>query len=59
MWFFTEEEKQIRDLCRDYKLTRKREGVAGGFIDLVTPRKELLRAVDNVSFDIQAGEMVG
>jgi len=50
---------QVRDLCRDYKLTRKREGVAGGLIDLVTPRKELLRAVDNVSFDIQAGEMVG
>lgn len=50
---------QVRDLCRDYKLTRKREGVTGGLIDLINPRKEILRAVDNVSFDIDAGEMVG
>ncbi len=50
---------QVRNLCRDYKLTRKREGVMGGFVDLVRPRKEILRAVDQVSFDIQAGEMVG
>ncbi len=50
---------KVRDLTRDYKLTRKREGVKGGLIDLVRPRKEILRAVDQVSFDIQPGEMVG
>lgn len=50
---------QVQDLCRDYKLTRKREGVAGGLIDLFKPRKELLRAVNDVSFEIEAGEMVG
>jgi ABC-2 type transport system ATP-binding protein len=50
---------QVRDLTRDYKLTRKREGVTGGLIDLIRPRKEILRAVDKVSFSIDQGEMVG
>ena len=30
-----------------------------GLIDLIKPRKEILRAVDSVSFDIAQGEMVG
>ncbi|MBU8871544.1 MAG: ATP-binding cassette domain-containing protein [Gemmatimonadales bacterium] len=50
---------QVRDLTRDYKLIRKREGVKGGLIDLFRPRRKILRAVDQVSFDIQPGEMVG
>ena len=49
----------VRNLTRDYKLIRKREGVSGGLIDLIKPRKHILRAVDNVNFDIEAGEMVG
>ena len=50
---------QVRGLTRDYRLTKKREGVTGGLIDLVRPRREILRAVNDVSFDIPAGEMVG
>jgi ABC-2 type transport system ATP-binding protein len=50
---------KVRDLTKDYRLIRKREGVSGGLIDLVRPRHELLRAVESVSFDIPAGEMVG
>jgi len=50
---------KVRDLTKDYRLIRKREGVKGGLIDLVRPRHELLRAVESVSFDIPAGQMVG
>jgi ABC-2 type transport system ATP-binding protein len=50
---------KVRDLTKDYRLIKKREGVTGGLIDLIRPRKELLRAVDKVSFDIPPGEMVG
>ncbi len=50
---------KVRDLTKDYRLIRKREGVTGGLIDLVRPRQELLRAVESVSFDIPAGQMVG
>jgi len=50
---------KVHDLTKDYRLTRKREGVTGGLVDLIRPRKETLRAVENVSFEIPAGEMVG
>ena len=46
-------------LTKDYRLTDRREGVLGGFVDLVRPRKRTLRAVEDVSFTIDAGEMVG
>lgn len=50
---------QVSHLTRDYKLTKKREGVRGGLHDLFKPRREILRAVDDVNFTIEAGEMVG
>ncbi|MCB1185033.1 ATP-binding cassette domain-containing protein [bacterium] len=50
---------QVRSLTRDYRLIRKREGVTGGLVDLVRPRHETLRAVNDVSFEIPGGEMVG
>jgi len=50
---------KVRDLTKDYSLIKKREGVTGGLVDLIRPRKQLLRAVESVSFDIPAGEMVG
>ncbi len=48
-----------QSLTKDYRLTRRREGVLGGLADLVKPRKHTLRAVDEVSFCIDQGEMVG
>ena len=50
---------KVRDLTKDYRLIRKREGITGGLVDLVRPRHELLRAVESVSFEIPAGQMVG
>jgi len=49
----------VRNLTKDYRLTDRREGVMGGVVDLVRPRKRVLRAVDDVSFTIDQGEMVG
>jgi len=50
---------RVRDLVRDYRTVQRREGVAGGLVDLVRPRSSTLRAVSDVSFDIAPGEMVG
>jgi ABC-2 type transport system ATP-binding protein len=50
---------QVEQLTKDYRITQRREGVWGGFVDLVRPRKRVLRAVDRVCFAIEAGEMVG
>lgn len=49
----------VRELTKDYTVSKRREGVWGGVVDLVRPRRETLRAVDRVSFDVGAGEMVG
>lgn len=50
---------RVEGLCKDYRLVDRREGVTGGLKDLVSPRRRLLRAVDDVSFAIAPGEMVG
>ncbi len=50
---------EVQDLTKDYPLTRRREGVWGGVVDLIRPRRGTLRAVDHVSFRIEPGEMVG
>ncbi len=50
---------RVRDLTKDYVVARRREGVVGGLVDLVRPRRRVLRAVDSVSFTVGQGEMVG
>ncbi len=50
---------RVQGLCKDYAVTKRREGVWGGVVDLVKPRRDTLRAVNDVSFDIAPGEMVG
>ncbi len=50
---------QVTDLTKEYRTSRRREGVRGGLIDLLRPRQGVLRAVDRVSFAIEPGEMVG
>ncbi len=49
----------VTNLTKDYPVNQRREGVWGGVIDLVRPRRSTLRAVNDVSFTIDAGEMVG
>jgi len=49
----------VEGLTRDYAVSRKREGVLGGLVDLVRPQRSTLRAVDDISFSIPAGQMVG
>ena len=50
---------RVEHLVKDYVSSHRREGVRGGLIDLVRPRRRIVRAVDNVSFAIDEGEMVG
>jgi len=49
----------VTGLTKDYRTSRRREGVRGGLIDLVRPQKRVVRAVADVSFAIAQGEMVG
>ena len=49
----------VRNLTKDYSVSKRREGIKGGIIDLIKPRRGTLRAVNEVSFEIAPGEMVG
>ncbi len=49
----------VRDLVKEFRRFRRREGVAGAVKDLFARRYESVRAVDGVSFSIGSGERVG
>jgi len=48
-----------KNLLKEYRTYDRREGIRGAVMDLVSRNYKTLRAVDNVSFEIQSGEMVG
>ena len=50
---------QVEGLTKDYRVYRKEPGLASSLKALVRRRFETVRAVDDVSFKIEAGEMVG
>ncbi|MEY3175688.1 MAG: putative transporter ATP-binding protein YbhF [Planctomycetota bacterium] len=49
---------EVRDLCRQYKVYRKREGLWGALRGVFRRDYEIVSAVRNVSFQIDSGEMV-
>ena len=49
----------VRDLVKVFRLSKKRPGLAGAIRGLFTSEIVEVRAVDGVSFDLGAGEMVG
>ncbi|HLX63986.1 MAG TPA: ATP-binding cassette domain-containing protein [Planctomycetota bacterium] len=49
----------VKNLVKEYKTYDRREGLSGAFLDLFHREYKILRAVDDISFDIERGEMVG
>lgn len=49
---------EVQDLCRQYRVYRKREGVLASIVGLFRRECEIVEAVRNVSFRIEEGEMV-
>ncbi len=50
---------EVDDLVKEFRTFDRREGLAGGIVDLFARRRKTLRAVDRISFEIRPGEMVG
>ncbi len=48
-----------KNLLKEYRTYDRREGIRGAVVDLFARQYKTLRAVDNVSFEINSGEMVG
>jgi ABC-2 type transport system ATP-binding protein len=49
----------IQDLSKHFKILNRREGLGGAFRDLFSGNYRTVEAVAGVSFDIEAGEIVG
>jgi len=50
---------QIQNLSKHFKILNRREGLSGAFKDLFSGDFRSVKAVDGISFDINAGEIVG
>lgn len=50
---------EVRDICKTFKVSKRRAGVTGMVANLFAPKFEKKAAVKAVSFDIEQGEMVG
>ena len=49
----------IQDLNKHFKILNRREGLSGAFRDLFSGDYRTVKAVDGISYDIEAGEIVG
>src|SRR5688572_15129250 len=50
---------QVENVRKIYKVSQKEPGVKGAVKALFRPRHRLITAVDGISFQVEAGEMVG
>jgi ABC-2 type transport system ATP-binding protein len=49
----------VHELCKNFRAFKRREGLWGGIQNLFVREYQTVRAVDNISFEIEPGEMVG
>jgi len=50
---------EVKDLVKEYRVSEKKEGLRGAVLNLFNPKFKVKRAVNNISFSIGEGEMVG
>jgi ABC-2 type transport system ATP-binding protein len=50
---------EVSNLVKDYKLNVRKKGLIGSLQSLLIPEYKIKRAVDNISFSIDKGDMVG
>ena len=50
---------ELEDVCKEFKILNKREGIKGSFLDLFSRNYECVKAVNNISLSITSGEVVG
>lgn len=50
---------ELDSICREYKVLNRREGLTGSIKDLISRDYRRICAVDNISFKIDSGEIIG
>jgi ABC-2 type transport system ATP-binding protein len=49
----------VEHVVKEYNVIKKKPGLRGAFASLFAPNKSKVKAVDDISFEIQTGEIVG
>lgn len=49
---------EVTDLSKTFRVKQKEKGMKGSFKAIVHPRFEEIRAVDNISFDVEEGDIL-
>ena len=50
---------EVENLTKSYKTFKRKEGLKGAFINLFKREYEFVQAVDNISFHVESGEILG
>lgn len=50
---------QIKNLCKTYVVSERESGMRAAFVSLVKRKTRDVKAVDHISFSVEAGEVVG
>ena len=50
---------EVQNLTKSYKTFKRKEGLKGAFINLFKREYEFVQAVDNISFHVEQGEILG
>jgi ABC-2 type transport system ATP-binding protein len=49
----------VDKLIKNFEITEKKKGIAGSISSLLSPRKKTVRALKEISFSLEQGELVG
>lgn len=49
----------VDHLIKNFEITLKKPGLTGSISSLISPKKKTIRALKNISFSVQPGELVG
>ncbi|MBO4901836.1 MAG: ATP-binding cassette domain-containing protein [Lachnospiraceae bacterium] len=50
---------QIKNVTKEFKVLNRREGIKGSLLDLFSRDYRIVRAVDDITMDVEQGEIVG
>ncbi len=50
---------EVENLVKQFKVSKKKEGLKGAFTNLLNRKHKIVKAVDGISLSIEKGEMIG
>ena len=50
---------EVKNISKEFKVNKRSAGIPGMIANMFVPKYEIKKAVNNLSFNIEKGEMVG